>query len=64
MPGDSRRGQRLIALFFLGSALLSFPVIAAFNQAVLVAGIPLLVLYLFAVWGALIALAALLIERK
>lgn len=64
MPGDNRRGQQLIALFCLGSLLFSFPVIAAFNHSTPVAGIPLLVFYLFGVWAALIALAAFLIERK
>jgi len=64
MPGDSRRGQQLIALFCLGSLLLSFPIVAVFNHSTPVAGIPLLVLYLFGVWGALIGLAAYLIERK
>lgn len=64
MPGDSRRGRQLLALFCLGSALLSYPVVAAFNQSTPVAGIPLLVLYLFGVWVALIVLTAFLIERK
>ncbi len=64
MPGDSRRGQQLIALFGLGCLLLSYPVIAAFNHSTPVGGIPLLVLYLFGVWAGLIALAAILIERK
>lgn len=64
MPGDSRRGQQLIALFCCGCLLVSFPVVAAFNRSAPVAGIPLLVLYLFGVWAALIALAAFLIERK
>lgn len=64
MPGDSRRGQQLLALFGLGCLLFSFPVVAVFNHAMPVAGVPLLVLYLFGVWAGLIALAAFLIERK
>jgi lipopolysaccharide export LptBFGC system permease protein LptF len=63
MPRDSRRGQQLLALFCLGALLLSYPVLAVFNHSLLEAGIPLLVLYLFGVWAALIALTAWLIER-
>ena len=64
MPGDSRRGQQLIALFALGCLLVSYPAVAVFNHPTPVGGIPLLVLYLFGVWAGLIALAAFLIERK
>lgn len=64
MPADNRRGQQLIALFCFGCLLVSFPVVAVFNHSAPLAGIPLLVLYLFSVWAALIALAAFLIERK
>jgi hypothetical protein len=52
---------RLIALFFGGVLLLNFPVLAIFNRPTIVAGIPLLYLYLFFVWlcaiAAVIALA-------
>lgn len=64
MPGDNRRGPQLIALFGLGCLLVSFPFIAVFNHPAPLAGIPLLVLYLFGVWAGLIALTAFLIERK
>jgi hypothetical protein len=63
MPHDGRRPQQLIALFCLGVVLLSYPLLAIFNHSLLEAGIPLLVLYLFGVWAALIGATAFLIER-
>jgi hypothetical protein len=45
----------LVALFALGVVLLSWPFLTVVNAPVAVLGIPLLVLYLFAVWGAIIA---------
>ena len=41
----------LVALFALGTALLSWPLLTIVNHPRAVLGIPLLVLYLFAVWG-------------
>ena len=58
------RGQRLAALFLLGVLLFSYPVLAAFNVQGTLAGIPVLYAYFFIAWGALIALMALVIERK
>lgn len=52
-------GQRLVALFFLGVVLFNHPILSLFNQPVLVAGLPLLFLYLFAVWCGLIVLIGL-----
>ncbi len=57
------RGQRLAALCLLGLVLFSYPVLAAFNVPVTIAGIPLLYAYFFVAWGALIALMAFVIER-
>lgn len=57
------RGQRLAALCLLGLVLFSYPVLAVFNVHATVAGIPLLYVYFFVAWGALIALMALVIER-
>ena len=45
----------LVALFALGVVLLSWPFLTVVNAAATVLGIPLLVLYLFAVWAAIIA---------
>jgi hypothetical protein len=58
------RGQRLAALCLLGFVLFSYPVLAAFNVQATVFGIPVLYAYFFIAWGALIALMALVIERR
>jgi len=57
------RGQRLAALFLLGVLLFSYPALAVFNVQAMLAGIPVLYVYFFIAWGALIALMALAIER-
>jgi hypothetical protein len=57
------RNERLIALFLLGVLLFNYPLLAMFNAPTLVLGVPKLYLYLFAAWGALIAGAALVLER-
>jgi hypothetical protein len=45
----------LVALFFLGGVLLSWPLLTIVNQPRTVLGVPLLVAYLFGVWAAIIA---------
>ncbi|HWI38162.1 MAG TPA: hypothetical protein VNU64_17005 [Burkholderiales bacterium] len=57
------RAQRLAALCLLGFVLFGYPLLAVFNVPVMVAGIPVLYVYFFLAWGALIALLALVIER-
>jgi hypothetical protein len=52
------RSQRLLALFALGWLLLDFPLLTLWDRGVLVAGLPLLPLALFAGWAALVAAAA------
>ena len=52
------RSQRLLALFALGWLLLNFPLLTLWDRGVLVAGLPLLPLALFAGWAALIGAAA------
>ena len=58
------KGQRLIALFLFGALLLNYPLFSLFAGATLVFGIPLLYLYVFVVWAALIALIAIVVERR
>ena len=53
------KADRLAAIFLFGFALFNYPFLAIFNHARLVLGVPLLFLYLFLAWGAVIALAAL-----
>jgi hypothetical protein len=45
----------LVALFALGIVLLSWPFLTVVNGPGTVLGIPLLMLYLFAVWAGIIA---------
>lgn len=55
--------QRLVALFFLGWALLSFPLLALWDHDVLVLSLPLFPLALFGVWLLLIVAVAWVVER-
>jgi predicted tellurium resistance membrane protein TerC len=61
-PGRTR--ELLVALFLLGVLLLVPPLLLVFNKAARILGIPTLYLYLFVVWAALIALVALVVERR
>lgn len=56
-------GQRLVAIVLLGCVLFNYPVLSLFSKPGALFGIPLLYLYIFAVWAALIALTAYVIER-
>lgn len=58
MKRANLKSDRLVALFMLGFVLFNYPFLAVFNRARLVLGVPLLYLYLFVAWGAVIALAA------
>jgi hypothetical protein len=60
---SSLKGQRLAALFLLGCLLLNYPLVSLFAGATRVLGVPLLYVYVFVAWVALIALMALVIER-
>lgn len=57
MTPDSIVNKRLVALFLLGCVLFNYPILSLVNVNTLVLGIPLLYLYLFAVWAILIGLA-------
>ena len=49
------RSKELLAVVFgLGFALLVWPLLTIANRPVLVAGIPALVLYLFAIWAGIV----------
>jgi hypothetical protein len=54
--------RRLAALFVLGVVALYPPLLGAFNRPGTLLGIPLLPLYLFTAWGALV-LAGWLLSR-
>ena len=46
-----RADGRLALLFFLGALLMNFPILAIANHPTMVAGIPVLFLYLFGAWA-------------
>lgn len=54
--------ERLLALFLLGIIAFTPPFLGIFNTPRLILGIPVLYLYLFLVWGLLIALVALTVR--
>lgn len=59
-----RQGQQLLGIFLLGILLFNFPLIALFNVSATVFGLPVLYVYIFCVWLALIGLTYLVIERS
>ena len=62
--GSSLKGQRLLALFLLGCLLFNYPLFSLFAGAANVMGVPLLYVYIFFAWGLLIALMAVVVERR
>ena len=57
-------GERLVLLFILGALLINFPVLAIFNRATTLGGIPTLYVYLFGVWAAGIVTVFILTRRS
>lgn len=57
-------GHRLLAVFAFGCLLMNAPLLRIFDQPVSVLGLPLLYVYVFSVWIALIGMIAWIIERK
>lgn len=64
MSKPNIKAQRLAALFVLGNVLFNYPLLALFNRPVMLGGLPLLYVYIFAAWALLIGLLALVSERK
>ena len=57
-------GQRLVAVFLGGALLINYPLLALFDRPRPdVAGVPVLYLYVFAVWVVLVGAMAWIIER-
>lgn len=56
-------GQRLVAVFVAGLLLLNYPLLSLFDRPLWLFGIPLLHLYLFAVWFGLVCAIAWIVER-
>ena len=63
MAQNNNKNKRLISLFFLGFLLLNYPILSLFSVKTSVMGIPLLCLYLFSVWFALILLISVTTHR-
>ena len=63
MTREKINGRRLVGLFLLGLLLFNYPLLYLFNRPTMVAGIPLLYLYLFGSWT-LIILLMLIISRS
>jgi hypothetical protein len=58
------KGQRLVALCMLGVLLFNYPMLALFNVAATVFGIPVLYAYIFTAWSLLTACMAYVVENK
>lgn len=64
MHEPSTMSERLAVLFGLGSLLFNYPLLTIFNHADAIGGVPLLYVYVFAAWGGLIVLMALVVEKR
>ena len=58
-----KAAELVIACFLLLGACLVWPVLAIANHPVLILGVPVLVLYLFAVWASMVAVLIVLARR-
>jgi hypothetical protein len=64
MSDFETRGQRFVALCLFGTLLFNYPILALFNVSGMVFGVPVLYVYMFIAWAALIAAMAWLAESK
>ncbi|MDT3672189.1 MAG: hypothetical protein ROZ37_17855 [Aromatoleum sp.] len=55
--------QRLVAVFLTGALLFNYPVLSLFDRAERWFGMPMLWLFLFGTWAALLAVVAWIVER-
>jgi hypothetical protein len=56
--------QRLVAVFLAAVLLFNYPVLAIFDRAGDFSGVPVLFLFLFAAWAAVIAAITWIVERS
>ena len=56
------RGHRFVAICMLGVLLFNYPILALFNVAGTLFGVPMLYAYIFIAWAALIGLMAFVAE--
>ena len=64
MDKSDVKSQRLVALSMLGVLLFNYPMLALFNVAATVFGIPVLYAYIFSAWSLLTACMAYVVETK
>ncbi len=64
MRRPNQTGERLFVLFLLGGFLINPPLLSIFDLPRQVFGVPLLYVYLFACWGVLLLLVAVIIEKS
>ena len=62
MSDFESKGQRFVALCLLGMLLFNYPILALFNVPGALLGVPVLYVYMFVAWAALIALMAWIAE--
>lgn len=62
--GEETRTARLVALAVTAALLFGYPVLAVFDVPVLVLGVPLVWLYLFGAWLAVIVVAGLTVRGR
>ena len=62
MKKSGIQGERLVGLFMLAVLLINPPLILIFDRPTTLAGLPILYLYLFVAWAALIALLVVVSE--
>jgi hypothetical protein len=62
MSDFQSKGQRFVALCMLGMLLFNYPILALFNVPGALFGVPVLYVYVFVAWAALIALMAWIAE--
>jgi len=62
MAAEARRSDRLVGLFVFGLALFNPPLMLLFASGTSVLGVPLLFVYLFVAWAAVIAAIAIVAE--
>lgn len=58
MSDFGSRGERFVGLCMLGIVLFNYPILALFNVAGTLFGVPILYAYIFIAWIALIGLMA------
>jgi hypothetical protein len=64
MMDDARARGRLAALFCAGCAAFGYPLLAVFNVPATVLGLPVLYVYVFGAWAALIAAVAVVLRAR